>query len=543
MSGHTPAEEARPARSRSQRGRRWAARLGLVVAAGSMIVLAALGALWGRSLWVSEALSSRQGWIVPASGGSGSTVGIRDLHLMSGAGVAVLWWRLLEFSGVDPIRTDTALSVLRETTWLDNVPMGTSWIRFADAANLSRDRAAVGPGKTLQWVWAIERYTISLGPVREFWGRVAIPYWVLMVPFAVPPVWWLWCPRGRARPRLTTRRAMLAIAAFAVVLANAVPLWHASAEERASEWLDSVHGSIEYLVAPPGSGEPDDLRIRLDTPMCTDADLASFRSTIAALPRARALCLGAGISDAGLEHLAGLTRLQWLELKSPRVTSAGLRYLEGLHDLQILQFWRCQITDSGLAHLRPLTRLRRLDLEDTRISDRGLSVLAGLTGLRDLNLDGTAITDAGLAHLKPLTRLRVLHTSRTGVTDAGLAALEPAVPTLALRALERSVRRGNEQAFRALTRTRHPERRRAFRARLEREIDRHPDGQSDDAAHAFEDTGGREAAADWVVYCVSGVEVHGPRAVVTDGRCQQVMVYEDGRWKADLDDPENVPAL
>ena len=59
-----------------------------------------------------------------------------------------------------------------------------------------------------------------------------------------------------------------------------------------------------------------------------------------------------------------------------------------------------EITDAGLVHLKGLTRLQTLDLLSTQITDAGLVHLKGLTNLRSLWLDGTKITDAGIADLK-----------------------------------------------------------------------------------------------------------------------------------------------
>lgn len=45
------------------------------------------------------------------------------------------------------------------------------------------------------------------------------------------------------------------------------------------------------------------------------------------------------------------------------------------------------ITDAGMAHLAPLTRLRDLNLFFCQITDAGIAPLMGLTALVRLNLD------------------------------------------------------------------------------------------------------------------------------------------------------------
>ena len=113
---------------------------------------------------------------------------------------------------------------------------------------------------------------------------------------------------------------------------------------------------------------------------------------------------GTTITDAGLEHLKGLTQLRgWI---------FGTKSQTG-----------------GLEHLKGLTQLGELDIADTKVTDAGLAQLKGLTHLGELNLAGTRITDAGLEHLKGLARIRRWHFDGTGVTEAGLESLKRAMST------------------------------------------------------------------------------------------------------------------
>jgi Leucine-rich repeat (LRR) protein len=61
--------------------------------------------------------------------------------------------------------------------------------------------------------------------------------------------------------------------------------------------------------------------------------------------------MGTNVTDAGLEHLNGLTQLQSLDL---RVTN---------------------VTDAWLKHLKELTQLQSLDLRDTKVTDTGVEYL------------------------------------------------------------------------------------------------------------------------------------------------------------------------
>lgn len=58
-----------------------------------------------------------------------------------------------------------------------------------------------------------------------------------------------------------------------------------------------------------------------------------------------------------------------------------------------------KITDAGLVHLKGLTKLQSLELDDTKITDSGLLHLKGLTNLRVLKLKGTRVTRAGYEKL------------------------------------------------------------------------------------------------------------------------------------------------
>ena len=98
---------------------------------------------------------------------------------------------------------------------------------------------------------------------------------------------------------------------------------------------------------------------------------------------------------------------------------------EGTPPRMSISFFGTQVTDAGLEHLKGLTDLESLDLRLTKVTDAGLEHLKGLTSLTSLNLDlVTQITDAGLEHLKGLTNLTSLNLGRTKVTDAGLEHLK-----------------------------------------------------------------------------------------------------------------------
>jgi hypothetical protein len=136
------------------------------------------------------------------------------------------------------------------------------------------------------------------------------------------------------------------------------------------------------------------------------------------------------VTDAGLMHLKGLSKLEILYLKNTQVTDAGLVHLKGLSKLKLLDLSATQITDAGLVHLKGLSKLWFLNLADTAVTDAGLKHLKGLSNLRNLILYDTQVTDAGLVHLKRLSKLKRLGLENTQVTDAGWVRLRETVPNV-----------------------------------------------------------------------------------------------------------------
>ena len=65
-----------------------------------------------------------------------------------------------------------------------------------------------------------------------------------------------------------------------------------------------------------------------------------------------------------------------------------------------VNFNNARITDAGLEHLKGLTKLQTLWLPSNNVTDAGLVHLTGFTKLRRLHLGGTKITDAGVKELQ-----------------------------------------------------------------------------------------------------------------------------------------------
>jgi uncharacterized protein YjbI with pentapeptide repeats len=119
---------------------------------------------------------------------------------------------------------------------------------------------------------------------------------------------------------------------------------------------------------------------------------------------------GTTVTDAGLEHLKGLTQLQELSLTDTKVSGAGLEHLKELTNLQRLDLMHTEVTDAGLEGLKELTNLKGLNLWGTKVTDAGLERLRGLTKLQWLNLLGTAVTADGVRQFQQaLPNCKIVH--------------------------------------------------------------------------------------------------------------------------------------
>jgi len=153
----------------------------------------------------------------------------------------------------------------------------------------------------------------------------------------------------------------------------------------------------------------------------TEAGLAHLE----ALPGLRTLELRGAVPepDAWLPHLEGLAELRSLVITNARMTDTTFKYLTTLRRLEDLALRDSEITDAGLAHLPRLSNLRTLEFRDTIVPDAELEQMTSLHKLSSLTLWGTPTTDAGVAHLAELASLESLDLAGTQITDAGLAHL------------------------------------------------------------------------------------------------------------------------
>jgi hypothetical protein len=139
----------------------------------------------------------------------------------------------------------------------------------------------------------------------------------------------------------------------------------------------------------------------------TDSTLIHLRD----LTHLRALLISdPSVSDTGWNALEHLTHLQTLLLNipvirdSPSNCDVAVSHIRNLNYLTDLELYRSGVTNAGLAHLDGLSRLENLDLTGCgQITDAGLAHLTNLTRLKYLNIFGSRATQAGVQRLRRST--------------------------------------------------------------------------------------------------------------------------------------------
>jgi serine/threonine protein kinase len=184
---------------------------------------------------------------------------------------------------------------------------------------------------------------------------------------------------------------------------SAVPL-----DRTAAEWVLSLKGSVTVREKQTGS------QILIDEARLLPA--GGFELTRVDLSRS-------AVTDDGLVHLRGLSRLIELDLNRTQISDAGLAPLGPLTQLESLDLSGTRTTDSGLTELGELQALRMLNLCFQPVTDAGLAIVCRIKGLEQLVLIRTRVTDAGLGPLKNLPHLERLYIGETALTDKGLAEL------------------------------------------------------------------------------------------------------------------------
>jgi eukaryotic-like serine/threonine-protein kinase len=207
-------------------------------------------------------------------------------------------------------------------------------------------------------------------------------------------------------------------------------------DRRAAEYALSVGGVVSVMV---GAG-PRLVKARAELPdepftlvtlnvsnnqKVTDAGLAAVRGC----KNIRFLYLNSSpqLTDAALEHFAGMTGMIDIMLYDTAVGDAGLAHLKDCTDLSVLYLHRTKVTSAGLAHLKNCTNLKSLSVANA-VADAGLAHLKGRKSLEHLDLRSAAVTDEGLELCKAYPNLTRLYLQGTKVTAGKVAEVAKALP-------------------------------------------------------------------------------------------------------------------
>ncbi len=106
------------------------------------------------------------------------------------------------------------------------------------------------------------------------------------------------------------------------------------------------------------------------------------------------------LGDDDLQHFAGLTELEYLNLRGTGHTDEGLRHLSKLRNLSWLAIAAPGVTGHGVAHLRPLSNLRLLTFWNSALTDAAYEHLREMKSLQELFLGGSKVTRKTIGKLE-----------------------------------------------------------------------------------------------------------------------------------------------
>jgi internalin A len=171
-------------------------------------------------------------------------------------------------------------------------------------------------------------------------------------------------------------------------------------------------------------------------------------SALEGLTELRELSIAGGVTDAGLKHLAPLTKLRHLDFQEATIAGDGLNHLQRMATLEELNLSRAdvqgdalapidglasvakltlayaKVTDSQLRHLKGLRNLKDLEMVGVQVDGSGFESLRGLPKFEHLSLYKAAVTDQGISSIRGLLTLKSLNIGGTRITDSGLTQLE-----------------------------------------------------------------------------------------------------------------------
>ena len=123
--------------------------------------------------------------------------------------------------------------------------------------------------------------------------------------------------------------------------------------------------------------------------------------------------------DDLMEHVGKLDGLRIINITGTKITDAGIAHLAGLSRLRMVYFqWDINLTGACLVHLRDKKELKWLGVFTEGLRDDHLKYIEGLDRLETLLLRSPSLGDAGMTHIRGLTALKRLTIDNSMVTGA-----------------------------------------------------------------------------------------------------------------------------
>jgi Leucine-rich repeat (LRR) protein len=187
----------------------------------------------------------------------------------------------------------------------------------------------------------------------------------------------------------------------------------ANSEEdpKAKAAVESLEKSGAKLVRREGAV----VRVELG-PEGSDADLALLKD----LPTVEALVADKrGVTDKGLESLAGHPGLKTLDLTLSGITNAGLSHLANLPKLEEVNLKRCDVSAAGYESLAKVATLKRIRAAQSNFDGACLAAIKDCALLEMLDLqDCNKVPTAEWKPLENFKKLKFLRIWGRGVDDS-----------------------------------------------------------------------------------------------------------------------------
>ena len=164
----------------------------------------------------------------------------------------------------------------------------------------------------------------------------------------------------------------------------------------------------------------------LDLSFCSKLTDAGFKHLVQ-LKNLKSLKLRDGaISPETIERLSQLQLLHIFEMKN--FSDLHLQAVGTLSNLTSLQIagchrWGSCMTDAGVEHLAKLTKLTYLDISRNSFGDGALAHISKLTNLTSLDIEWSDFGNEGIKHLTTLVKLKNLFSRSCKYTDSALPVI------------------------------------------------------------------------------------------------------------------------